>query len=69
MWNLQTIPKSMALGPLNSLSEDKKMWSFLHRPNQKDLVMMAEMLESGKVKPVINRNYVLSEVPLMHSSI
>jgi NADPH:quinone reductase-like Zn-dependent oxidoreductase len=32
------------------------------RPNQKDLVCMKELLEAGKVKPVIDRRYPLSEV-------
>ena len=32
-------------------------------PNNKDLVFMKELLESGKVVPVIDRRYPLSEVP------
>jgi NADPH:quinone reductase-like Zn-dependent oxidoreductase len=32
-------------------------------PNQSDLIFMKELLESGKVKPVIDRTYPLSEVP------
>ena len=33
------------------------------KPNQKDLVFMKELLEAGKVIPVIDRHYPLSEVP------
>ena len=33
------------------------------KPNQKDLVFMKELLEAGKVVPVIDRRYTLSEVP------
>jgi len=33
------------------------------QPNQKDLVVMKELLEAGKVTPVIDRRYPLSEVP------
>jgi NADPH:quinone reductase-like Zn-dependent oxidoreductase len=38
------------------------MGSFLQRANQKDLVFMKELLEAGKVKPVIDKQYSLHEV-------
>ena len=31
--------------------------------NHKDLVFMKELIEAGKVKSVIDRRYLLSEVP------
>jgi NADPH:quinone reductase-like Zn-dependent oxidoreductase len=31
--------------------------------NQKDLVLVKELLEAGKIKPVIDRRYPLDEVP------
>jgi NADPH:quinone reductase-like Zn-dependent oxidoreductase len=31
--------------------------------NQKDLTVLADMMQSGKMKPVIDRTYKLSEVP------
>ena len=34
----------------------------LHKPN-KDLAFMIELFEAGKVVPVIDRRYPLSEVP------
>ena len=34
---------------------------FHARPNNKDLVVLKELLESGKVRPVIDRTYPLSE--------
>lgn len=54
----------MFLGPFISLTGSKKMGSVLQRANQKDLIFMKELLEAGKVKPVIDRYYnELSEVP------
>ena len=42
-------------------TENKKIGSFLARINQKDLEFMKELLASGKVKPVIDRRYPLSD--------
>jgi len=33
------------------------------RPSKKDLQDLKELLETGKIKPVIDRSYTLSEVP------
>jgi NADPH:quinone reductase-like Zn-dependent oxidoreductase len=41
----------------------KKMGNLLAKPNQKDLGFVKELLEAGKVKPVIDRRYSLREVP------
>ena len=38
------------------------MVNFQVRPNQKDLVFMTELIEAGKVVPVIDRRYPLNEV-------
>jgi NADPH:quinone reductase-like Zn-dependent oxidoreductase len=38
------------------------MGTFLQRANQNDLVFLKELLETGKVKPVIDRQYKLSEL-------
>jgi len=55
--------QGMFLGPLISMAGSKKMCNYVAKPNQKDLVFMKELIESGKVKPVIDRNYPLEEVP------
>jgi NADPH:quinone reductase-like Zn-dependent oxidoreductase len=55
--------QAMALGPWISMTGSKKMGNILQKSNQKDLVFMKELLEAGKVKPVIDRSYKLSEVP------
>jgi NADPH:quinone reductase-like Zn-dependent oxidoreductase len=55
--------QAMVLGPWISMTGNKKMGTFLQRSNQKDLIYIKELLEAGKVKPVIDRCYKLSEVP------
>jgi NADPH:quinone reductase-like Zn-dependent oxidoreductase len=41
---------------------NKKMGNLLAQPNKEHLAFMKELLEAGKVKPVIDRCYPLSEV-------
>jgi NADPH:quinone reductase-like Zn-dependent oxidoreductase len=54
----------MFLGPLVSMIGNKKISGLgTAKPNKKDLVFLKELLESGKIKPVIDRRYPLSEVP------
>jgi NADPH:quinone reductase-like Zn-dependent oxidoreductase len=55
--------EAMLLGPWISMTGSKKMGNLLARPNQKDLAFMKELLETGKVTPVIDRCYPLNEVP------
>ena len=38
------------------------MGNMLVKPNQNDLVIMKDLIEAGKVVPVIDRRYPLSEV-------
>jgi len=53
--------KAMFLGSL--ISRSKKMSIVMWKPNKKeDLVFITELLEAGKVVPVIDRSYPLSEV-------
>ena len=52
----------MFLGPLISMTGSKKMGVLMLKPN-KDLAFLKELLEAGKVVPVIDRRYPLSEVP------
>jgi NADPH:quinone reductase-like Zn-dependent oxidoreductase len=54
--------QAMLLGPLVSMTGKQKMGSMgVAQPNQKDLVFMKELLEAGKVVPVIDRRYPLRE--------
>ena len=52
--------QALLLGPLISIGGDKKLGAMLVKPNQ-DLDFMKELIEAGKVKPVIDRCYPLSE--------
>jgi NADPH:quinone reductase-like Zn-dependent oxidoreductase len=55
--------QAMLLGPIISMTGSKTMGNMLVKPNKNDLVFMKELIEAGKVKPVIDRRYPLSEVP------
>lgn len=57
------LTQAMVLGPWHSFISNKKMGTMLQRAKQKDLIYMKELLEAGKVKPVIDRCYKFSEVP------
>jgi NADPH:quinone reductase-like Zn-dependent oxidoreductase len=47
-----------------SITGDKRLVPFLARPpSAEDSLVMKELLEDGKVKPVIDRRYTLTEVP------
>jgi len=56
--------QALVLGPLISRSGGKKMGIVMWKPNKKeDLDFLTELFEAGKVVPVIDRRYPLSEVP------
>ncbi|MGM0836568.1 MAG: NAD(P)-dependent alcohol dehydrogenase [Bacillota bacterium] len=58
----QQLFQTMTEGPWISMTGKKKMGAFLHKPNQADLHYMKELLEAGKVKPVIDKTYTLSQI-------
>jgi NADPH:quinone reductase-like Zn-dependent oxidoreductase len=51
----------MLLGPWISMT-GKKMGLMMAKINKEDLVLLKELLEAGKIVPVIDRRYPLSEV-------
>jgi NADPH:quinone reductase-like Zn-dependent oxidoreductase len=56
------LSQAMLQGPWISMTGSKKMGSMgVAKPNQNDLIILKELLETGKVKPVIDRTYPLSE--------
>jgi NADPH:quinone reductase-like Zn-dependent oxidoreductase len=54
--------QALFLGPLISMTGSKKMGIVMWKPNKKeDLDFLKELFEAGKVVPVIDRRYPLSE--------
>jgi NADPH:quinone reductase-like Zn-dependent oxidoreductase len=53
--------QGMLLGPLLSLIGSKKMRFFMANINRKDLALLIDFLADGKVVPVIDRRYPLSD--------
>jgi NADPH:quinone reductase-like Zn-dependent oxidoreductase len=58
---LPQVFQAMLLAPLLSLMGGKKTRFFIANMNQKDLVLLKDLLETGKVTPVIDRSYPLSD--------
>ena len=55
--------QAMTLGPIMSMTGSKKLGYVSMKQNKEDLVSVKELLESGKITPVIDRTYPLSEIP------
>jgi len=53
---------ALLFGPLLSMGR-QKLGNVLAKPNQADLLFLKELCEAGKVKPMIDRRFPLSEVP------
>ena len=54
----------LLLGPLILLAGSRKMGFLWWKPfRKKDVVVLTELIEAGKVRPVIDRRYPLREVP------
>ena len=60
--NMAQFGQAMLLGPVISMTGSNKMGNFLAKANHKDLVFIKELLEAGKIRPVIDRRYPLNEV-------
>ena len=59
---MKRIFQDMVVGPIMSRSKGKRLvggWAIV--PN-KDLAFIKELIEAGKVKPVIDRRYTFTEV-------
>ena len=61
--SVATIFQVLLLGPWIRRTTGKKTRLLVVQSNLRDLVFMTELYEAGKVVPVIDRRYPLSEVP------
>jgi NADPH:quinone reductase-like Zn-dependent oxidoreductase len=51
--------RALALSPFVG----QKLGTFISKENHEDMIVLKELIESGKLTPVIDRTYPLSEVP------
>jgi NADPH:quinone reductase-like Zn-dependent oxidoreductase len=56
------LTEALLFGPLLSLGR-QRFGNVLMKPNQADLLVLKELCEAGKVRPVIDRRFSLSDVP------
>jgi NADPH:quinone reductase-like Zn-dependent oxidoreductase len=61
--SMAQIYQGMLLGPLMSIAGGKKMGTVMAKTNRQDLVLLKELLEAGRIAPVIDRRFPLSGVP------
>ena len=53
----------MIAAPVLSRFVSQKFVTFIAKMNKEDLAIMGELMTTGKVKPVIDKRYRLSEAP------
>jgi NADPH:quinone reductase-like Zn-dependent oxidoreductase len=53
--------EAMLFGPFVSLTGKQQMGNLLYRPNQEDLMCLKELIEAGKVVPVVSKIFPLNE--------
>jgi NADPH:quinone reductase-like Zn-dependent oxidoreductase len=56
------MPRTLQAKLLSKFSDQEMSWMLAH-PNQKDMATLADLMQSGKVKPVIDRAYKLGDLP------
>jgi NADPH:quinone reductase-like Zn-dependent oxidoreductase len=61
-WMIRAIARAITALVLSRFVS-QKMVSLLARPNKEDLTIIRELIETGKITPVIDKRYRLAEVP------
>jgi NADPH:quinone reductase-like Zn-dependent oxidoreductase len=61
--SMAQMSQAMMQGPFISMSGTKKMGNLLAKPNHSDLTFIKGLLESRKIKPIIDKRYPFTEVP------
>jgi len=65
--SVKQLLQAMFVAPFLSMIGNKRMLGMMTRPNPQDLAVLKELLETGKVVPVIDRSFPLAEtVDAMH---
>jgi len=59
---VKRIFQMLYLGLWISMTSNKKIGFLVHKPNREDLNALNKLYEDGKIKPIIDRSYPLSEV-------
>ena len=67
LWSLLRISVNLwgspaPIGPFISMTGSRRLIQLSHKPNFEDLIFIKELIESGKVVTVIDRQYPLSNV-------
>ena len=60
---VRRIFQTLFIGSLISMITDKKMKILMHKPNQKDLNVLKNLFEEGKLKSIIDKTYPFNEIP------
>jgi NADPH:quinone reductase-like Zn-dependent oxidoreductase len=60
--SLSLITQILFLGPLISKMEGKSMNILVHKPNKQDQNFLQQLFVADRIRPVIDRTYLLSQV-------
>ena len=55
--------EAMFLGSITFMTSSKKVTNFIQKISQKNLLFLKELMEQGKLSPVIDKSYLLADAP------